>query len=143
MHTVNFEEILAKMLERDRRYDRGAYFFVREALDFTQKVVEKKSKDEVRHVSGQELLAGIRKYALKQFGPMAQMVLSEWGVQTCEDFGELVFNMVESNLLAKTDRDSREDFKNGYDFFQAFRQPFLPAVKEVPAPEPEPKSTQV
>src|SRR5437667_7286732 len=132
MHTVNFEQTLEKMLQRDSRYNRNAYLFVREALDFTQKTVEKKAKDEVRHVSGQELLAGIRKYALEQFGPMAQMVFNEWGIQTCEDFGELVFNMVECSLLAKTTDDSREDFKNGYDFFEAFRRPFLPS-KAIPA----------
>jgi len=142
MHTVNFEQTLEKMLQRDSRYNRNAYLFVREALDFTQKTVEKKAKDEVRHVSGQELLAGIRKYALEQFGPMAQMVFNQWGIHGCEDFGELVFNMVECNLLAKQTQDTREDFKNGYDFFEAFRRPFLPA-KEVLAPEPEPKSTAV
>src|SRR5438552_14131204 len=102
MHTVNFEQTLENMVHRDARYNRHAYLFVREALDFTQKTVDKKSKDEVRHVSGQELLAGIRKYALEQFGPMSQMVFNDWGIQTCEDFGELVFNMVECNLLAKT-----------------------------------------
>ena len=126
MQAVNFEETLEKMLQRDGRYDRHAYLFVREALDYTQKTVEKKAKDEVRHVSGQELLAGIRSYALEQFGPMA----------------EIVFNMVESNLLAKTTQDSLEDFKTGYNFFEAFRRPFLPAT-EITAPEPEPKSTQV
>jgi len=144
MHAVNFQETLEKMMQSDRRYDRHAYLFIREALDYTQKMVEKKSKDEVRHVSGQELLAGIRGYALEQFGPMAQMVFNEWGIRSCEDFGELVFNMVECNLLAKTDHDTREDFKNGYDFFDAFRRPFLP-VQEVPVAEPKPeaKSTQV
>lgn len=142
MQTVKFEETLEKMIQGDSRYDRNAYLFVREALDYTQKTAEKKSKDEVRHVSGQELLAGIRLYALEQFGPMTQMVLNQWGIQSCEDFGELVFNMVESSLLAKTAQDSRDDFKNGYDFFEAFRRPYLP--KKAPAaaiPEPEPKSS--
>ena len=60
-------------------------------------------------------------------------------VQRCEDFGELVFNMVENNLLAKTKEDSRADFKGGYDFEEAFRRPFLPAAKRL-VPEPEPKS---
>ena len=146
MHTINFEETLEKMVQVDSRYDRQAYLFVREALDYTQKMVEKKSKEEVRHVSGQELLGGIRSYALEQFGPMAQMVFAEWGVQRCEDFGEIVFNMVESNLLAKTTQDSRDDFKNGYDFFTALRQPFLPSPK-LPATQasesPEAKSTKV
>jgi len=129
-------------MKSDRRYDVQAYLFLREALDYTQKIVEKKSKEEVRHVSGQELLAGIRKYALEQFGPMTQMVFNAWGVGACEDFGEIVFNMVESSLLAKTTTDSREDFKNGYDFFEAFRRPFLPA-KEISAPQKEAKPTQV
>ncbi len=142
MHEVNFEETLDKMIEGDLRYNRHAYLFIREALDYTQRVVEKKAKGEVRHVSGQELLAGIRSYALEQFGPMAQMVFEQWGIRGCEDFGELVFNMVESNLLAKTPKDSREDFKNGYDFFEAFRRPFLP-LKQTPEPAREPRSTQV
>src|SRR2546423_12705392 len=108
MHAVNFEERLEQMTRSDPRFNRNAYLFIREALDYTQKMVEKKTKDEVRHVSGQELLGGIRKYALEQFGPMTQMVFDEWGVRTCEDFGEIVFNMVESNLLAKTTNDSRQ-----------------------------------
>ena len=142
MQAANFEQTLEKILQGDPRYARHAYLFIREALDYTQKMVEKKSKDDVRHVSGQELLAGVRSFALEQFGPMTQMVLNTWGVQTCEDFGEIVFNMVESNLLAKTAQDTREDFKNGYDFFDAFRRPFLPA-KEISAPEREAKSTKV
>jgi uncharacterized repeat protein (TIGR04138 family) len=84
----------------------------------------------MRHVSGQELLAGIREYALGQFGPMTKMILEEWGIRSCHDFGEIVFNMVEVGLLAKTDKDTREDFKDGYDFEDAFRKPFLPNSKE-------------
>jgi uncharacterized repeat protein (TIGR04138 family) len=86
----------------------------------------KPSQDEKGHVSGQELLSGIREFALRQFGPMALTVLEEWGVKRCEDFGEIVFNMIESGLLAKTAEDSRDDFKGGYDFMEAFREPFLP-----------------
>lgn len=166
MHTANFDEALDQIVQNDPRYHRDAYLFIREALDFTQRLVNKGSKSEksekgekaeksesrtttrgeltegkIRHVSGQELLAGIRAYALEQFGPMALTVLSEWGIRQCEDFGELVFNMVENHLLAKTKKDSREDFKGGYDFDEAFRQPYLPAAKAAPA-KPEPKPTQ-
>ena len=83
----------------------------------------------IRHVTGQELLDGIRAYALEQFGPMVPTVFEEWGLQNCADFGEIVFNMVEIGLLAKTEKDSREDFKSGYDFEDAFRKPFLPGSK--------------
>ena len=57
---------------------------------------------------------------------MALVVLGEWGIHRCEDFGEIVFNMVEYELLAKTDKDSRDDFKGGYDFEDVFQKPFLP-----------------
>lgn len=141
MQQINFDETLDALIERDQRYHRDAYVFLREALDYTQKMVTKGGKDELHHVTGQELLAGIRAYALQQFGPMTMMVLGEWGVRACEDFGELVFNMVDASLLAKTENDSRQDFKGGYDFFDAFRRPFLPEA-ENRIPLAEPNSTQ-
>ncbi len=58
---------------------------------------------------------------------MVVTVLEEWGVKNCRDFGEIVFNMVEHSLLAKTEKDTRDDFNNGYDFTDAFRKPFWPA----------------
>src|ERR1043166_1617140 len=127
MHTINFEETLEAIIAKDPRYPRGAYLFLREALDHTQRIVVKGNQGEPRHVTGRELLAGIREFALREFGPMTITVLAEWGISQCSDFGELVFNLVDHNLLNKTEKDSREDFKEGYDFYEAFRKPFLPA----------------
>jgi uncharacterized repeat protein (TIGR04138 family) len=133
MHGINFEEELDKIIAQDPRYPREAYLFVREALDHTQKILGRANRDDApRHVSGQQLLDGIRDYALQQFGPMSLMVLNEWGIRRCEDFGDIVFNMVDNALLAKTEQDSREDFKGGYDFSDAFRSPFLPESKKSP-----------
>ena len=134
MHEITFEEALEQILAADTRYHRDAYGFIREALDHTQKNVSRENGGKVRHVTGQELLEGIRQFALSQFGPMAIAVFEEWGVRNCADFGEIVFNMVETRLLAKTDQDSEEDFKGGYSFEDAFRKPFLPAPK---LPEPQ------
>ena len=72
MHEVSFEEALAKIQAKDPRYQRDAYLFVREALDHTQKTIAKDPRGRIRHVTGQELLAGIREFALEQFGPMAK-----------------------------------------------------------------------
>jgi len=129
MHEATFEEGLALILTKDARYHRDVYLFLREALDFTQKSIVKANRGELRHITGQELLAGIREFALAQFGPMAITVLDEWGVKRCEDFGDIVFNMVDIGLLAKTEKDSRDDFHGGYDFEDAFRKPFLPQNK--------------
>lgn len=142
MQEVNFDEVVAQILEKDPRYHRDAYTFLREGLDFTQKLISKENRGATRHVTGQELLDGLRQYALQEFGPMAKTVLEEWGVTQCSDFGNLVFNMVEIGLLAKTDKDSHDDFQTGYDFTDAFCKPFWPAarvaaVSPVPASKPE------
>ena len=136
MQEINFDEAVDLILAKDKRFARDAYGFVREALDFTQKLAGKESRGQIRHVSGQELLNGIRQYALQQFGPMVVTVFEEWGVRHCRDFGDIVFNMVEIGLLAKTDRDTRDDFQNGYDFTEAFRKPFQPQAKSNPETKP-------
>ena len=129
MQEINFDEVVEKLYGQDPRFARDAYHFTREALDYTQKLISRENKGAVRHVTGQELLEGIRQYALQQYGPMTVTVLEEWGIMNCRDFGEIVFNMVESGLLAKTEKDTRDDFQQGYDFTDAFRKPFWPAGK--------------
>jgi uncharacterized repeat protein (TIGR04138 family) len=141
MQEVSFEESLVRIQAKDPRYHREAYLFVREALDHTQKTIGKDPRGRIRHVTGQELLSGIRDFALQQFGPMAKAVLEAWGIHRCEDFGEIVFNMIDVGWLAKTSKDSRADFANGYEFDDAFRKPFLPKSKQT-AQAPEAKSAQ-
>ena len=131
-----FEERLELVLAKDSRYHRDAYYFIRDALDHTQKAIVKENRGQQRHVTGQELLSGIREYALSQFGPMTLTLFEEWGIRSCEDFGEIVFNLVDIKLLAKTDDDSREHFRGGYDFEEAFRKPFLPDSKLSPPAKP-------
>ena len=87
MQEINFDEKVEMILAKDSRYAREAYVFVRESLDFTQKNIGKENKGNIRHITGQELLDGIRQFALNQFGPMVVTVLEEWGVRNCRDFG--------------------------------------------------------
>jgi uncharacterized repeat protein (TIGR04138 family) len=126
MGQPDFMEAVDAIVARDPRYHRDAYIFLRAALDHTQAMLEKRGETMPRHVSGGELLEGIREFCLDQFGPMAKTVLEEWGVRQCEDFGELVFNLIDQRVLSKTERDTRDDFKGGYDFETAFTAPFRP-----------------
>ncbi len=109
-------EVLRGIVERDGRYRRDAYCFIFEALDFTVKNVVIRQG----HVTGRELLEGIRLYALDQFGGLTPLVFNTWGVTRTEDFGEIVFNLVEASLMGRTENDSKEDFANGYAFANAF-----------------------
>lgn len=129
MQKLNLAEAVDEIVQVDGRYDRDAYYFVREGLDFTIKMLKKDAHGARRHVSGQELLDGLRRFALDQFGPMAKMVLIHWGVTRCEDFGEIVFRMVDKGILGKTEQDTREDFRDGYDFDEAFVKPYQPTPR--------------
>lgn len=122
MKLPDTDELMRQILANDPRYSVEAYGFVRAGLDFTVRRLERP-----RHVSGQELLDGLREFALGEFGPMTKTVLNGWGITRTEDFGEIVFNLVDAGLLGQTDEDDRADFANGYDFDEAFLQPFRPA----------------
>jgi len=129
MQPIEFDEVIRRIVERDPRFKREAYIFIRESLEYTQKMMGRPSAEEIRHVTGRDLLEGVRRYALDQYGPMVQTVIGEWGIHTCEDVGDIVFNMVDFNLLAKTETDSREDFKGVYEFDEAFAKPFRPTKR--------------
>jgi uncharacterized repeat protein (TIGR04138 family) len=118
-----FFNIIDRIGDLDPRYHPEAYEFVMEALGFAQKKY-KKSK----HVSGQELLEGIRSLLLKKFGPMTLTVLRHWGIKTTDDFGNIVYNLVEYKVLAKDTEDHYESFKNAYDFDEVFNKNYRKAL---------------
>jgi uncharacterized repeat protein (TIGR04138 family) len=143
MQKIGFAEALDSIVASDPRYQRDAYVFLRDSLDFTTKQQKKIKGATVRHVSGPELLEGVRQYALKEFGPMVMTVFDNWGVHSCEDIGNMVFNLIGAGIFGKTEEDSIEDFKNVYDFEEAFIKPFAPtrpAIVKPPAGVPAQKS---
>ncbi|MBI4357770.1 MAG: hypothetical protein HY584_00585 [Candidatus Omnitrophica bacterium] len=112
------EEILSKiqqLINSNPQYKFEAYGFILAALHFTMA-----SLPEPRHITGREFCGGIRRYAMDQFGPLAQTVLEYWGIKETLDFGKIVFALVEVGLMRKTDEDSLDDFKDVYDFKTAF-----------------------
>src|SRR5438445_13878379 len=84
-----------------------------------------------QQVSGRELLEGVRDLALREFGLMARTVFRLWGIDRTDDFGEIVFNLIESNLMNKTDEDSRRDFHNVFDLDQALVHEYRIQLDEV------------
>jgi uncharacterized repeat protein (TIGR04138 family) len=128
MRQISPEET-AQILKNDPRYTADAYQFVSDALEFTTKDMHKPSAGPGHHITGAELLDGIRKFALQEYGPMAKTILNAWGIRECRDFGQIVFNLVNQKILGKTDEDSLDDFNDGYDFDSAFRAPFEPGKK--------------
>jgi len=139
MHNTDFFEAVNDIHTKDDRYQPEAYFFVREALDYSIKTLKKPKDGPERHISGQELVQGIRQYALEQFGPMTVTVFKSFGITSCQDFGEIVFNLVECGKLGKTEEDTKDDFRNGYDFHEAFVLPFLPPSQKPSTTDSKPR----
>ncbi len=109
------DPVFDRILNKDRRYRIAAYIFVLEALHYTRDKFHAE-----KHVTGRQLLEGIKELGLKKFGPLTKMVFEYWGVKKTIDFGNIVFNMVNEGILSKTEEDKLEDFADVYDFEETF-----------------------
>ena len=120
----------------DAPYPVAAFRFVVDGLRFTteracsQYLSEGLPLPDMRHVSGQQLCLGLREYALERFGPLAPNVLRHWNIHRTEDFGRIVYLLIEAEQLAKSADDSIDDFHSVYDFQEAFSSSALRASLE-------------
>jgi len=137
----SFQEAVESICARDARYAAEAYYFLREALDYTGKAVQREQHRRPaggpRHVTGAELCHGIREYALQEFGPLAFLVLTTWGLHKTEDFGEMVYTLIAAGKLGASENDKKSDFTAVFDFEEAFVLPY--AVDEPPPARKRPR----
>ncbi len=113
----------ATMVERAGPYPLDAFDFVREGLNYTARRVHEDHEHHTemdRHVDGQQLCIGLREYAIDCFGLLAPEVLGHWHIHRTDDFGRIVFAMIDAGLMSKTTDDTMEDFRSVYDFAEAF-----------------------
>jgi len=123
---------LLELVEKDPRYGCEAYEFVYAAVSYTAQKLGRAAPDDApagasrasepepdHHISGPELLHGIRELAAREYGLLARTVFKMWGINSTADFGQIVFNLVEAHLMSKTDNDSPEDFRDVFDLDQA------------------------
>ncbi len=112
---------LRKIALQDGRYSPDAFVFLFESLDVAMRMAGKEGRTGAsRHVTGQEVLAGMREHALARFGPLAAQVWRQWGIRETLDWGKVVFLLIDHDLLKRQDEDKLEDFRDGYDFDEAF-----------------------
>jgi uncharacterized repeat protein (TIGR04138 family) len=119
-----FSEVVDQIVDQDPRYEKEAYFFLKEALEFTLKLLNREQADPSSHVTASQLMDGFRQLVLREFGPMAMTVLDYWRVTSAEDVGNLVFALIDAGVFGKTDSDNLEDFSGLLDFRAAFVTPF-------------------
>lgn len=121
-----FRDAVDELRARGSRFAREAYVFVVAALGETVRALpaERLDDPERRHLSGHELTAGVIRIAREEFGPLAPMVFHEWGVESTEDIGAMVFELVEAGQLSARPEDTMADFAAGHmDLFGALARP--------------------
>jgi uncharacterized repeat protein (TIGR04138 family) len=126
MNPEEFKKTIKEIIKKDRRYAEDAYYFVNEAVVFASEYFSKPDFGQSRHLSGPELLDGMREFTLSEFGPMSAAVLRCWGINATLDFGQIVFNLIDASVLAASPSDKLGDFDEVYDFTDAFDTPFNP-----------------
>ena len=110
---------------RSNTYHPNAFKFVYSALKFTQEQLGRDRRSEISgHISGPELLDGLRKLALQHFGMLSIAVFKSWGVTSTDDFGHIVFEMIDSGEMRRTPHDHLADFFGIYDFDKVFREDY-------------------
>lgn len=110
-------ETIRKLSRDDGRYRAEAFAFIFEALEPAVRLAGREDAEGTeRHITGQELLEGLRSEARRQFGPLGAHVWRSWGIEATIDWGHIVFLLVEGGLLNRREEDSIEDFREGFDF---------------------------
>lgn len=116
MNELQFaEDVLARIRARGGQYHERGYLFVLATIEYLQSRLEVR-----RHVTGAELAWACRDFAREQFGLLAPHVLAHWGVTRTDDFGRIVFTLVEVGLLVTQPGDQEGDFEGVYEFENAF-----------------------
>jgi uncharacterized repeat protein (TIGR04138 family) len=117
-----FDETLDRIVDRDPRYPKKAYLFVVGAFveAYEKRMIDPRAKPLFSEPSAIELLEMFREHALTNFGTNAKAILNAWGIRSCEDFGEIIFNLIDSKLFTIRPEDTKHDFHQGYNFDQAF-----------------------
>jgi uncharacterized repeat protein (TIGR04138 family) len=117
----DLRQLVRKLALEDGRYSADAFEFLFESLEPSVRLAGRAdSQGTERHITGQELLNGLREQARKLFGPLAAHVWRTWGVRRTLDWGQIVFLLVGEGLLNRRESDSIEDFREGFDFDEFF-----------------------
>ena len=116
------EQLLTELVRQDGRYPLDAYAFLHEGLARAVRHChgDPAVANRPQHVTGKQLCWALRDEALDRWGLLARTVLGRWRIRETLDFGNMVYLLVNNNLMQKTDEDSLEDFRDVYAFEDAF-----------------------
>lgn len=130
---------LLELARTEPRYSYEAYQFVCDAVNFTQDRLgrlERNADPEIdAHVNGGELLRGACSFAVQEYGLMAPVVFKLWGIRNTDDFGDMVFRLIDAQRLSKSEHDDPDDFRGGFDLDKMLAEEFEQSPMAAPRSE--------
>ena len=109
---------------KSSNYSLEAFLFLQRGLDYTVRQIygepAENDQPQRRHITGKQLCCGLRDYAIQEYGLLALTVMRRWRITRCEDFGRIVFELVDAGLMQRSQGDTIEDFIDVFDFAEAF-----------------------
>ncbi len=114
-------EEIAKL---DGRYSLRAFQFVHEGLGFSvKKYYGSEAEDSgPHHITGKQLCLGLAEFAAEKWGRMAKVTLNQLGIKSTQDFGNIVYLMVEHKWMHARPEDTIEEFGDVYNFEEVFEK---------------------
>lgn len=116
-------DVIERIASQNRGYEKEAFYYIARAIESSHEKIKKREKRK-RHISGSELVEEIVDMAKEEYGYLAKTVFNEWRIKTTEDIGEIVFIMVKNGILSAQKSDSKDDFKNLFDFAKVFEKDY-------------------
>ena len=117
---IRFWDAVEEIRRHNDHFEPEAYGFVMSVLEHTIHELPER-----RHVTAVELLDGLRRYARERYGIMARTVIESWGLRGTSDIGTVVFQLVDAGVLSRRDTDSREDFADVFDLYDALEKDYF------------------
>ena len=112
---------MEEVIRQDGRYPPDAFAFLHESLAKAVRDAHGETPAEGQHhVAGKQICIAARDLAIERWGLLATAVLKRWNIRATIDFGNMVYLLIQHNVMHKTDEDSLEDFRDVYDFREAF-----------------------
>lgn len=125
MNDQSFDEAIYRIVKngKNKHLKPFSFYFLRDALDVATLKHKKDSAN--KHFTGAELSRAIVEYALETYGHLAYHVLSRWGITKTDDFGIIVYALINEGVFGKTAEDKQSDFDNLFDLKKELYNPMF------------------
>jgi uncharacterized repeat protein (TIGR04138 family) len=103
---IDLLEGIHQIVQKQGKYPAAAYVMIYNTLHWLQE------KGQEGHIAGPDLARAVFFYTIDTCGFLAKTVWQQLKLERSEDIGEMVYHLVDANLIGKVPTDNQSDFDN-------------------------------